>query len=282
MTRPSQQADELRVLEIVCRQLGLCTSDFARPAADRPDYVRNDGALGIELVEYQSDAHVADPARNMRRTASELDRIVEDAWAWARKHAADVHFDVFVMPAHPRITQRHDRARLATDLGRLALEMAERGTGELRQEDLFRLAMTEHGVAGLRDKSRVQLYQLITLICVHPRRPAHHRQDVWQATEGAFSEANPAAIQRLIDAKDANIEHYRKVAPSAWLVIHASAMPMVGSTGPNLASSFGCATPELLAHAFTTAFDRLLFVEMSGLGVGRPTVYELRTSARHR
>jgi hypothetical protein len=280
MTRPSQQADELRVLEIVCRHLGLCSSDFARPPADRPDYVRSDGAVGIELVEYQSDAHVADPARNMRRTASELDRIVEDAWAWTRKHAADVHFDVFVMPAHPRVTRRHDRAQLAAELGRLALEMAERGRGELRQEDLFRLTMEQHGAAALPDKSRVHLYQLIALICVHPRRPGNHRQDVWQATEGAFSEANPAAIQRLIDAKDANIEHYRKVAPANWLVVHASALPLIGSAKPNLTSSFGCATPELLAHRFETAFDRVLFVELGGLRTPGPAVYELKARTR--
>jgi len=242
------------VLEVVCGHLGVAASAFTRPVGERPDFATADCAEGMELAEYQADAHVTVAGANKRRRASEVDKLVEDAWAWATATAPEVRLNVYVIPFHHG-SGRPDRRVLAAQLGGLALHMAENGSTECRQEDL-----------------PTELQPFITLIMVHPKRPESPRAEVWHATEAAWMDASIEAVEHVLAAKEPNVEAYRRTARLVWLVIHASAIPLIGAHQPNLASSCGRATPELLAHVFETAFDRVLYVDLNG-----PKVHDLRT-----
>lgn len=249
MTREEQKAEEREVLELLCQLDGtIALTEFVD--GERPDFVTSDGRLGIEVVEYRQDAHVADGGSNHRRREEVVDGLLSEGLSWFTKEAPEKRLDVYLHPRRgewpPR--QRTDLRKVGAALGRALLDGAERGEKMLDVEHL-----------------PLEVGAFVSEVWFNPP-PAYcpERACQWTRVEATWLDAILPAVEQCIREKEGLVPTYRRAAREVWLVMHSSRVPVVGSETKTRASSTGRASPELLRHVFRTAFDKVLFLDREG------------------
>ena len=229
--------EEAQVFGEFCRLALRHPSEYI--AVDPPDYVRTDGGIAVELVQYHRDQG------GQGSDARKLDESAKTLVEQARKHyEADFaeRMDVYVFMHH---RWQATRARVHKIAEALA-ELVSRHRNE------------EVEIAG--EELPPTVADAISRVSIGPTA-SYQRESLWQYVAAALAEVLPHAVQAALNNKESKVSDYRRHARSVELLIYASPWPCVGAPAEVNPSSCGVVTDDLLRTQFETSFDKVYYLD---------------------
>jgi hypothetical protein len=232
MTNPSSKDEEELAFSSFCEAIGtLSREEFA--FKDKPDFVRFDASLAVEVVSYHRDFSPGLRRGSLRRrTESAMERLLRDAQL-IYSDMGGPPVDLYLGPAaNPRITPQ-----TARDLAAHVAAVAPQGRID---EDAVSLAgVVEWGMVG--------------------PTPPYQGGSRWQVAAADFLDVDVESVRSVLREKEVLLPTYRGIACSVWLLIYASPRPVIGSHSGGRWSTCGGVTQELLEARFQSSFDLVYY-----------------------
>jgi hypothetical protein len=217
----------------------LVYDDFT--CCERPDFVRKDRSLGVELVAYHRDASekqqsAPDEKRqggsNLRRREVQLERLLDEAKSLTLNSS---RLAVYAFPQRPN---------------------ADPIPGSAKDELVRFISGRTQGKRLEIPPTLATVFDAITVYQIQP-----YEMSNWQVVSADRVDVSIPAIQARLKEKDSLVPQYRNRARAIWLLIYGSQGVLVGPGDNGRWSTCGHVTRDLETAPFSSSFDRVYYLD---------------------
>jgi len=228
MSEVEKEAEEKRIFNL------FCSSDFYKAKPPAPDFVNKSKTVGYELTGYHIDSHISHKGSKEKQDEQFIHEVICEALTQYTGQKVNVY-------AGSSTTNLRKKTPISKKI--IAQKLAEFISLNNSVNDVY-----------FKPKLPKEL-NIFDSIHIYPSS-----KEEWGLSKAGNSEPNIKAIQELINKKEPKIKNYRTIVKEVSLIIHASAVPLIGSTGRGRVSTFARVTDTLKKSKFTSTFDSVYFL----------------------